>query len=330
MMNPKSESKSRDWLKRFIRKNLGLVMTIILLLWMIFASDSLRTVFFRPGNLLSVLRQLSIYMLVSCGLTFVVISGGIDISVGSILSFSGMAAAAVGLRALPVEIGLILGAFAGLAVGLLNGMIISLAAIPPFIVTLATFSIFRGAAYLISNGATIRVGAENWNRLGTGTFCGLPLSFLLALIVYVPAWLLLNKSKFGKDIYSIGENPQAADFSGIPVARIRRIAYLLSGLTAGIAGAVSASRLNSGVPSAGYDYEIDALAAIIIGGASMRGGVGRLGGTVLGCVIITVLSNAMNILGINSYWRFVIKGVIILVGVSIEYYRYRKETGHKS
>lgn len=333
-MNQLSERTDPDlrdpirYARFFLKRNFGSILTIIVLLLMIFASDSLRNVFFRPSNLVFVLRQLSVYLLVSCGLTFVILSGGIDISVGSTLSFAAMAAAvAVGTRGLPLGLGILSGLAAGIAIGALNGALISWMTIPPFIVTIATFSIFRGAAFLLSNGASVRVSVDGWDWLGKATLFGIPVCFFAALLIYVPAWILLNKTTFGKHIYAIGENPQAADFSGINVSKVRRIAYLLSGFSAGMAGVIAALRLSSVVPTSGYDYEIDALAAIVIGGTSIRGGSGRLSGTFFGCVLITVLASALMILTINSYWRFVIKGVVILVGVAIEFYRYRRKSG---
>lgn len=318
----------RRWMTRFFRKNFGLVMTILMLLLLIFASGSLRKVFFMPGNLVWLLRQTSIYMLVSMGLTFVILAGGIDVSVGSTLSFAGMTAAAAStVSGFPFWASILLGISAGFGAGLLNGIMISWGTIPPMIVTIASFSIFRGAAYLISNGIAIPVSGIGWDFLGDTTIFGIPLIVFVTGVVFTPLWIALNRTKFGKNVYAVGENPQAADFSGINVKAVRLTVYLLSGFCAGIAGVVMAALVSSGIPNAGSDFEIDALAAIIIGGTSMRGGSGRLGGTILGCAILAVLSNVMTILWINSYWRFIIKGVMILVGVSIEYYRFKKYSG---
>lgn len=318
----------RRWAKRFFRKNFGLVMTILMLLLLSFVFESLRRYFFLPRNLIFLLRQTSMYMLVSMGLTFVILAGGIDISVGSTLSFAGLVAAAASTYwGFSVGASVLIGVFTGFCVGLLNGLLISWGTIPPFIVTIATFSIFRGAAFLVSNGSFIPVRGVGWDILGDQVIFGIPLTVFLTCVVFTPLWIALNRTKFGKDVYAVGENPQAADFSGINVRSVRLAVYLLSGVCAGIAGVVMTARENGGFPTAGYDYEIDALAAIIIGGTSMRGGTGRLGGTILGCAILAVLSNVMTILSINNYWRFVIKGVVILVGVSIEYYRFKKQSG---
>lgn len=309
----------------FLRKNAIAIVMIMLLVGFILSKGELRSVFFKASNQLSILRQLSTFLLISIGFTFVVIGGGIDLSVGSVLSFSGMVAAvSVANYGVPVWLGFLLGILSGVVIGAVNGFALGSSGIPPFILTIATYSIFKGLAHILSSGLSVRVADPGWGFLGNEQFLGFPIVFWIALIVLIPAWILLNRTTFGRNVYAVGENPQAASFSGISVRAVRRTLYILSGLTAAVAGILNASRLHAGIPGMGNYVELDAIAAVILGGMSMRGGTGRLSGTVFGCVLLCVMTNVLNILGVNTYWRYVMKGVIIFVGVSVEYLWRRK------
>lgn len=276
-------------------------------------------------NMFNILRQISTNMLIACAMTMVIILGGIDLSVGSIIALSGViAAGCVSRYELPIAVALIAGVLVGVVIGVFNGFVICKTTIPPFIVTLATMNIARGLAKVYTGGSPVRVVTKEWQFIGAGYIGPVPVPVIIMIIAIIITALMMNKTKLGRHIYAVGGNTQAAEFSGIKVARVKFIVHAYAGLMAGLAGIILASRMYSGQPTAGEGAEMDAIAAVVVGGTSMAGGSGKIGGTIIGALIIGVLNNGLNLMNVNSFWQDVVKGVVILLAVFIDYIRNRK------
>ena len=255
-------------------------------------------------------------------MTMVIILGGIDLSVGSIIALSGcISAGCVARYNHPLTIALLMGLLVGLLVGMFNGAVISKTTIPAFIVTLATMNIAKGLAYVYTGGSPVRVVTKEWQFLGAGYVGIFPTPVVILLIVIIITAIIMNKTKMGRHMYAVGGNQQAAEFSGIKVEKVKFFVHAFSGLMAGRAGIDLASRMYSGQPTAGDGAEMDAIAAVVVGGTSMAGGSGKIGGTIIGGLIIGVLNNGLNLLNVNSFWQYVVKGVVILLAVFLDYFR---------
>ncbi len=307
---------------------------IIIILLLIVALMSIATggMFLKPVNLLNVVRQISFIGLIGIGVTIVIITTGIDLSSGSVLALASVTAAmfahpakdaagqyieAVGEYPLivPILVGLIVATVAGT----INGLIIAFFELPPFIVTLGMFTAARGAAFLVTNGKPIGDFSDSFNFLGGGDILGLPMPILLLIIMTIFTYIILNKTKFGRHIYAVGGNQQAAIISGVNVKLIKVVVYGYASFLAGIAGISLAARIESGQPSAGIGFEFDAITAAVIGGTSQAvGGIGTVQGTIIGALIIGVINNGMTLMGVNSYWQQIFKGVIIIGAVLLD------------
>lgn len=277
-------------------------------------------VFLSVNNLITLLQQITNNMFIALAMTLVIITGGIDLSVGAIVALVGTLS--VGLiinQNVPILLSVLIALLLGATIGAINGFIISKFSLPPFIVTLATMNIARGAAYLYSGGSSLRITEEIFNKIGTIRIFGLIPIPIVYMIVFIFIFsILLSKTKFGTGVYAIGGNREAARLSGINTKRIELLVYTLSGFMAAFAGIVLAARMFSGQPSIGEGYEMDAIAASVLGGVSMSGGKGRVSGTVFGALVIGIVSNGLNLLGVSSFWQLVVMGVIILVAVIID------------
>jgi len=307
---------------QWFRDNLGIIIALIVLCLFLSLNPVTKNTFLTMKNIFNVLRQISTNLFLACGMTMVIILGGIDLSVGSIIALSGcLAAGSVVRYNLPLPVALLVGVLIGLVFGIFNGTIISRTTIPPFIVTLATMNIAKGLAYVYTGGSPVRVVTKEWQFLGAGYIGSVPTPVILLIIVLIVTALIMNKTKTGRYIYAVGGNAQAAEFSGIKVSKVKFLIYAYSGLMAGLAGIVLGSRMYSGQPTAGEGAEMDAIAAVVVGGTSMAGGYGKIGGTLIGGLIIGVLNNGLNLLNVNSFWQYVIKGIVILLAVFIDYIR---------
>lgn len=311
----------------FLKENLGIIVALILLCIFLSFFPETRSSFPTVKNVFNVLRQISTNMLLACGMTMVIILGGINLSVGSVIAISGViAAGCVSRYNMGIPVSFMIGIGLGLVFGLFNGFIISKTTIPPFIVTLATMNIARGLAGVYTGGSPVRVVSKEWQWLGAGYFAKIPVPVIIMALFFILSALIMNKTKIGRHIYAVGGNPLAARFSGINVARVKFLVYTYSGIMAGIAGVILASRMYSGQPTAGEGAEMDAIAAVVVGGTSMAGGSGKLGGTLIGALIIGILSNGLNLMNVNSFWQTVVKGVVILMAVFIDYLRTLKKS----
>ena len=300
--------------KIYFKENLGIIVAFLVLC--VFLSVFPKT----SGSFF--LRQISTNLFLACGMTMVIILGGIDLSVGSIIALSGcISAGCVARYNLPLPIALLMGLLVGLLVGMFNGAVISKTTIPAFIVTLATMNIAKGLAYVYTGGSPVRVVTKEWQFLGAGYVGIFPTPVVILVIVLIITAIIMNKTKMGRHMYAVGGNQQAAEFSGIKVEKVKFFVHAFSGLMAGLAGIVLASRMYSGQPTAGDGAEMDAIAAVVVGGTSMAGGSGKIGGTIIGGLIIGVLNNGLNLLNVNSFWQYVVKGVVILLAVFLDYFR---------
>ena len=308
--------------KIYFKENLGIIVAFLVLCVFLSVFPKTSGSFFTRQNIFNVLRQISTNLFLACGMTMVIILGGIDLSVGSIIALSGcISAGCVARYNLPLPIALLMGLLVGLLVGMFNGAVISKTTIPAFIVTLATMNIAKVLAYVYTVGSPVRVVTKEWQFLGAGYVGIFPTPVVILVIVLIITAIIMNKTKMGRHMYAVGGNQQAAEFSGIKVEKVKFFVHAFSGLMAGLAGIVLASRMYSGQPTAGDGAEMDAIAAVVVGGTSMAGGSGKIGGTIIGGLIIGVLNNGLNLLNVNSFWQYVVKGVVILLAVFLDYFR---------
>jgi len=279
--------------------------------------------FMTADNTMNILRQVSINVVLASGMTFVILTAGIDLSVGSILAVSAVLGMLVSLG--PVaSLSIPTFLLAGLGLGLLNGVLVAFVGLNPFVVTLGTMTALRGAAYLLANGTSVlndTIPSFEW--MGNGQFLALPWLIWLAALVVLISWFILRKTVLGLQIYAVGGNPQAARLTGIKVGLVLLFVYAMSGLCSGLGGAMSASRLYAANGNWGTGYELDAIAAVVLGGTSLMGGVGSVWGTVVGALIIGVMNNGLTILGLSSFWQYVAKGAVIVLAVMLDKWRQR-------
>ena len=311
-----------------IRGLLGVLGAFVLLFLVLAILPQTSSSFLQVTNLSNVVRQITVNIILACGLTMAILIGGIDLSVGSIVAISGcLTAGLITNNGLPVGAAVLIGLLSGVVFGAFNGVFISRTNIPPFIVTLATMNIGRGIVRLYTNSRTILVSDEVFTFMGRGMIFGvIPVQLLYIVLFCAIAWFVLNRTKTGRHMYAVGDNEQAALYTGINVRRVKFAVYVFAGFFAAVAGIIAASRTSSGLYTTGEGYEMDAIAAVVLGGTSMTGGVGRLSGSIIGAMIIGILDNGMNILGLNSSWQYVVKGAVLLIAVLIDYFKKRRES----
>ncbi len=285
---------------------------LVLLLW------ALSPHFLTVSNLSNVLEQTSINAVIAVGMTFVILSGGIDLSVGSLVALSGVALAAALRAGAPLPLALLAGLATGAAAGLANGLLITRGKLPPFIATLGMMSVARGLTLFVTDGRPISGFEAGFRTLATGRVLGVPASVLLAGALYVMAHLVLTRTRFGLYVYAIGGNEEATRLSGVGVRFHKTMVYVLAGLMSAVAAVILTARLNSAQPIAGMMYELDAIAATVIGGTSLLGGSGTIGGTLIGALIMGVLRNGLNLLGISSFLQQVVIGLVIIAAVLVD------------
>jgi ribose/xylose/arabinose/galactoside ABC-type transport system permease subunit len=274
--------------------------------------------FLTVSNLLNVLEQTSINAVIAAGMTFVIISGGIDLSVGSIVACSGVLLASALQAPLAPPLAVAVGLAAGAACGLVNGLLITHGRLPPFIATLGMMSVARGAALVFTEGRPVSGFEAGFRSLATARVLGVPAPVLAAAVVYLLAHLLLSRTRFGRYVYAIGGNEEATRLSGVAVRFHKAMVYVLCGVTSALAAVLLTARLNSAQPIAGMMYELDAIAATVIGGTSLLGGSGTLGGTLVGALIMGVLRNGLNLLGVSSFLQQIVIGVVIIAAVLVD------------
>lgn len=307
----------------FIKRNMGILIgLVVLFVFLSVATDS----FLSTKNMLQVLRQICINGLLAFGMTFVLIIGGIDLTVGSVVAISGVSVVMMLNSGVPLPVALIVALLLGAVVGLLNGGIIALTGMPPFIVTLSLQGTIRGIAYVITDGRSVSCDNAVFNAIGNGYLFGIPIPIYIVAFVMIVISILLYYTRFGRRMYAVGGNITAAGFSGIHVKKIMVQVYVLSGVLSALAGIILASRMYSGQPASGQAYESDAIAAAVLGGTSFNGGIGTVGGTLIGALVIGFLTNGLNLLHISSYVQMIIKGLVIIGAVGIDIFKNRKNS----
>jgi inositol transport system permease protein len=297
---------------------------------MLIVASILSPAFLSKTNLINVVRQMSVVGLIALGVTGVIVSAGIDLSSGSVVGLSAVVAASLsqlpdypaafykGLE-VPLFVAILAACGVGALVGLINGSLVAKTRIPPFIATLGTLTAIRGAALLYTGGRPISDLTDGYNFIGQGDLFGIPVPILLLVLMAIVTHVLYSQTKFGKYVYAIGGNEQAARVSGINVGKYKMLMYVYAGFLAGLAGLVVSARIGSGQPGLGQGYELDAIAAAVIGGASLSaGGIGTVAGTVVGALIIGVLNNILDLTNVSAYWQQIIKGCIIVGAVILD------------
>lgn len=304
-----------DWARQMIRSPAFYPFVGLLLVttFMIFASDN----FLTAANLENIVRQVSINAIIAVGMTCVILTAGIDLSVGPVMALSGTLSAGLLVAGVPPPLAIGAGLAVGAAFGLGNGILVAYLQMPPIIVTLATMGIARGLGLLYTDGYPISGLPEWFAFFGRGKVLGVQVPILIMLATYLVAWVMLQHTRIGRYLYAIGGNEEAVRLSGIRAARFKLLVYAISGFTAALAGLVLSSRLMSGQPNAGASFELDAIAAVVLGGASIAGGRGVILGTLVGAMLLGVLNNGLNMLGVSPYVQSVIKGAIILLAIFI-------------
>mgnify|MGYP000093008099 FL=1 len=311
------------------RSKLSKFQSTIALIVLCIALSLLSDKFLTVDNGWNVLRQISVNICISVGMTLVILTAGIDLSVGSVIAFSGAVAAGLLKSGLSFPgsdllIGftllgtLLAGIITGALLGFFNGWVITKFKVPPFVATLAMLTVARGFTMLWTKGYPISSLGSNFAMIGTGWFLGIPILVWIAFLVVIAAIVISNKTALGRYIYAIGGNENAAILSGINSNKVKIIVYTLAGVLAAIGGIMVTSRLDSAQPNAGMSYELDAIAAVVIGGTSLSGGRGTIIGTVLGAIIIGVLNNGLVLLDVSPFWQQVVKGLVILLAVMID------------
>ena len=281
--------------------------------------------FISPKNLANILKQASINGILSFGMMFVIISGGFDMSVGSTVAFAGILAALLGNGNYPLILPLVVAVIAGLCVGIVNGVGIAIGELPPFIMTLGSMTAVRGLALLVSGGNPIIGISDSYKAVAAGTFMGIPLLAVYLVIVIIICSFVATKTVYGRRVYACGGNIQAARVAGINTNFIRISTFAIAGLLAGFCGFLMTSRVTIGQPTAAESYEMDAITACVVGGVSMSGGVGKPWGVIIGTLLITVIANGLDILGVSSHWQKIVKGLIIVLAVLIDVKGKRKK-----
>lgn len=304
--------------KKINFKNYGIfvVFIVLVIILMILSPNA----FAKPRNLINVVKQASINGVLACGMMFVIIAGGIDLSAGSVVAMSGVVAAYLAqMQGLPIFVPILGALGTGALIGLVNGFGAAYAELPPFIITLATMSIVRGVALILSGGSPVFGLQEQFEGIaGISIANVIPILVLYFLLIAVFSGFILNKTVFGRHVYAIGGNSITAKVSGINVKSMLLRVYIICGVFSGIAGLLIASRTMQGSPTVGVGYEMDAIAAVVIGGVSMSGGSGKWYGTIIGALLLALISNGLDILGVSSNFQQIIKGIIIAVAVYLD------------
>ncbi|SPT69905.1 Ribose transport system permease protein rbsC [Anaerobiospirillum thomasii] len=273
--------------------------------------------FLTANNLTNIGRQVSVNAIIAVGMTFAILTSGIDLAVGSVMALSGTIMAGLMAGGMPMSLSILIGLGLGSVLGAINGLLIAYAKMPAFIVTLAMLGIARGLALIYTGGYPISGLDKSFALFGRGSIMGIETPIFIMLIVYAVAYVVLTYTPFGRHVYAVGGNAEASRLSGIKVSKILFLVYTISGFTSALAGLILTSRLMSGQPNAGVAFELDAIAAVVLGGAAMNGGKGTIIGTLIGALLLGVLNNGLNLIGINPYVQNVIKGIIILIAIYV-------------
>lgn len=316
-MKEKTVSKADNPILAYIKRNGGIIIGFFILATIIQINTPQ---FLTSRNIVSVLRQISTNLYCASAITMILIAGGIDLSIGAVTSLSSVVVSTCMVNyGFPIPVAIAAALAVGAVVGFLNGTIIYKTGLPPFIVTYSLQSICQGIAYVWTGAQPIRLTDQNFIFLGAGYAGVIPMPLIYLAVILLFVWYILNRTKLGRHIYAVGGNEKAAEFSGVNIKKVRWFVYIFSGIMAALAGVVLSARMYSGQPAVGSGGEMDAIAAVVLGGTSMGGGRGSIGGTIIGALLIGILNNGLNLAGIDSYWQMVAKGAIILIAVYVDF-----------
>ncbi len=322
--------KSKRSIKDIVMDFYGKAGILIILLIMVIGLSVGTDTFLTYRNLINVLRQITFYAMIGFGEMAIIITGGFDMSAGSIVGLTSVLTAMVAQNAsTPVIVIFLVAAMTGLAVGMFNGGMVAYVGVPPFIATMGSQIICRGLALLIADGRPINGLSDSFVWLGAGSIGLLPIPVIFMIISAIITWYLMKYTKTGRHIYAVGGNAQAALVSGIKTKRIKLFVFMFEGVLCAIAGMVLTARVSSGQPSLGEGFEMDAIAGAVIGGVSLSGGVGTIYGVVCGALVIGVLNNGMDLLNINGYWQQIAQGALIVLAVTLDILRQKTSSGRK-
>ena len=318
------QQEEKKLLKTSSKEMLGKLGPLLGLFLIVIVITILNPSFMTTDNILNILRQVSISALIAFGMTFVILTGGIDLSVGSTLALTGAVAATMLASGIDPVLTILAALLLGAILGAVNGVIIAKGKVAPFIATLATMTIYRGLTLVYTDGRPVSdLGNEiTFQMLGKGYFFGIPVPVCTMILAFIVLYVIMHKTTFGRRVYAVGGNEAASKLSGINVDRVKIAVYSLTGMLAALSALILTSRLNSAQPTAGTSYELDAIAAVVLGGTSLTGGKGWIFGTLVGALIIGVLNNGLNLIGVSSFFQQVVKGIVILIAVLID----RKKT----
>ena len=297
----------------------GLIVLLVLFGAMTLASDE----FLTGDNLANLARQVAIFGIIAVGQLLVILTAGIDLSVGSVLGLTGCVTAQLLVEGMPVPLAIVVGLLVGVALGLFNGVLVAYGKLPPFIVTLGMLGIARGVVLVLTDASTVQPLPDSFGNIANGDFIGLPNLLWMFLVVVVITAFVLRRTVFGRYIYAVGSNPESARLSGVPVTAVLVSVYSIAGLLAAVGGVLFASRLNAGIPTAGTGYELNAIAACVIGGASLFGAKGGAFGAAAGALIVATLNNGGNLLAVNAFYLQIIIGALILIAVAFDQWQSR-------
>ncbi len=301
--------------KQFLKNNGVLIVFLFICLGLSFLSPY----FFTANNVLNIFRQTSIYGVIAVGMTFVILTGGIDLSVGSVLALSGMICAGLMKNnGMSPFLSAVIAILVGGGIGLLNGLLITFGKIAPFVVTLGMITIARGLTLIYSGGYPVSGFSAGFREIGGGYVLGIPIPALIFVVTVIIAWYILNHTRLGRYTYAIGGNEETVKLSGVNVKFYKTMVYVIVGVASGLSALILTSRLNSAEAIAGQGYELDVIAAVVIGGTSLSGGRGSIIGTLIGALLIGVINNGMNLLGISPYFQQVVKGALIIGAVILD------------
>lgn len=301
-------------IKETVSKYKSLIGLVLLCAIITFVTPAFLTL----SNITNVFTQVSVNAIIAVGMTFVILTGGIDLSVGSTLAISGALSASIIKSTGSVLLAVIVAALVGIGIGIVNGILISKGRLQAFIATLATMTIFRGATLVFTNGTPISKLPEEFVNIGNGKIGFLPIPVLITVIVSIIAIYVLSQTRFGRYLYALGGNEDSARLSGINTDKIKILVYIVSGFASAIAGVIITSRIGSASPNAGTGFELDAIAAVVIGGTSLAGGEGKITGTLIGALIIGVLNNGLNLMNVSPFYQSIVKGLVILIAVLLD------------
>ena len=318
-LEDKTEKKTwkESGMIQMFKSHMGILAGLLILCAVL---SVMTTSFATVTNFFNVVRQVTINLFLACGMTYVILLSGIDLSVGSVIAVSGcISAGLITWNGMPVYVGILGGVLVGMLLGAVNAWIISSTNIPAFIVTLAMMNIGRGIARIYTKAQTISVLNDQYMFWGMGSIFGIPIQLFCIIAVVAVSSFILNRTQMGRHIYAVGGNKQAAQYSGIRVKKVTFFVFIYCSLLASLAGILTVGRTFTATMTLGESAEMDAISAVVLGGTSMNGGRGTISGTVIGAIVIGVLKNGMNLLGIDSSWQFIVQGIVILIAVYLDY-----------